>query len=367
MVEAAQRVYGFGAEMVQLSFSPPKDGAGQANAFRYATGMSMPSPLFDRLRLPLIGSPLFIVSGPELVIAQCKAGIVGSFPALNARPQAQLDEWLHQITEELSAWNRDNPDTPAAPYAVNQIVHKSNDRLDADLSTCAKWQVPLTITSLGAREDLNKAVHAWGGITFHDVIDDRFSRKAIEKGADGLIPVATGAGGHAGTLSPFAFVQELRTWFDGPIALSGAIACGKSILGAQAIGADLAYMGSPFIATAEANATQGYKDGIVEGKASDIVYSNLFTGVHGNYLRGSIIAAGMDPDNLPEGDLKTMNFGSGGNTEAKAWKDIWGSGQGVGAITEVLPVGAFVDRLEAEYHAARAELAAKTAPYKSWR
>jgi nitronate monooxygenase len=328
--------------------------------------MTMPS-ILNRLRIPVIGSPLFIVSGPELVIAQCKAGIVGSFPALNARPQGLLDEWLHQITEELAAWNRDNPDTPAAPYAVNQIVHKSNDRLEADLATCAKWQVPLTITSLGAREDLNTAVHAWGGIVFHDVINDRFSRKAIEKGADGLIPVATGAGGHAGTLSPFAFVQELREWFDGPIALSGAIACGRSILGAQAIGADIAYIGSPFIATAEARATDGYKQGIVEGSAADIVYSNLFTGVHGNYLRGSIVAAGLDPDNLPQSDPSKMNFGSGGNTDAKAWKDIWGSGQGVGAIKDVQPVGVFVDRLEREYHAARAELGLKTERHKSWR
>jgi nitronate monooxygenase len=322
--------------------------------------MSMPSPLFDRLRLPVIGSPLFIVSGPELVIAQCKAGIVGAFPALNARPQTMLDEWLHQITEELAAHNRAYPDRPAAPYAVNQIVHKSNDRLEADIQTCAKWQVPITITSLGAREDLNNAVHAWGGITLHDVIDDRFARKAVEKGADGLIPVAAGAGGHAGRLSPFAFVSELREWFDGPIALSGAIGTGRSVLAALACGADFAYIGSPWIATKEANATEGYKIGIVEGRAKDIVYSNLFTGVHGNYLRGSIEANGMDPDNLPEGDLKTMNFGSGGNTEAKAWKDIWGSGQGIGAVTAVDSVSDRVDRLEAEYHAAIAELAAKT-------
>jgi nitronate monooxygenase len=321
--------------------------------------MTLPSPLFDRLRLPVMGSPLFIISGPELVIAQCKAGIVGAFPALNARPQSQVDEWLHQITEELSAWNRANPGRPAAPYAVNQIVHKSNDRLDADVATCAKWQVPITITSLGAREDLNAAVHAWGGITLHDVINDRFAHKAVEKGADGLIPVAAGAGGHAGTLSPFAFMQELRQWFDGPIALSGAIANGHAILAAQAIGADLAYIGSAFIATAEANAAQGYKDGIVEGRASDIVYSSLFTGVHGNYLRGSIERAGMDPDNLPEGNVSTMNFGSGGNTEAKAWKDIWGSGQGIGAVSAVESVADRVDRLEAEYRTAKAELAAK--------
>ena len=323
--------------------------------------MTLPSPLFDRLRLPVVGSPLFIVSGPELVIAQCKAGIVGSFPALNARPQTLLDEWLHQITEELSAWNRDNPDCPAAPYAVNQIVHKSNDRLDADIATCAKWQVPITITSLGAREDLNQAVHGWGGISLHDVINDRFARKAIEKGADGLIPVAAGAGGHAGTLSPFAFVSELREWFDGPIALSGAIATGRSVLAALAAGADLAYIGSPWVATKEANADPAYKQGIVEGRASDIVYSSLFTGVHGNYLRGSIESAGLDPDNLPEGDLKTMNFGSGGNTKVKAWKDIWGSGQGVGAVTVVESVADRVDRLEAEFNEAKAELAAKLA------
>ena len=321
--------------------------------------MSLPSPLFDRLRLPVIGSPLFIVSGPELVIAQCKAGIVGSFPALNARPQTMLDEWLHQITEELAAHNRDNPDRPAAPYAVNQIVHKSNDRLEADIATCAKWQVPITITSLGAREDLNQAVHGWGGIALHDVINDRFARKAIEKGADGLIPVAAGAGGHAGTLSPFAFMQELREWFDGPIALSGAIGSGRSILAAQAMGADFAYIGSPWIATVEANADQAYKDGIAEGRASDIVYSSLFTGVHGNYLRGSIERAGLDPDNLPEGDVTKMNFGSGGNTKVKAWKDIWGSGQGIGAVTVVETVADRVDRLEAEYRVALAELDAK--------
>lgn len=320
--------------------------------------MALP-PIFDRLRLPVIGSPLFIVSGPELVIAQCKAGVVGSFPALNARPQSLLDEWLHQITEELAAWDRDNPDRPSAPYAVNQIVHKSNDRLEADIATCAKWKVPITITSLGAREELNQAVHGWGGITLHDVIDDRFARKAVEKGADGLIPVAAGAGGHAGVQSPFALVQEIREWFDGPVALSGAIGHGRSILAAQACGADLAYMGSAFIATAEANADPGYKNGIVEGRAADIVYSNLFTGVHGNYLRGSIVASGMDPDNLPEGDLKTMNFGSGGNTKVKAWKDIWGSGQGISPVRAVLPVADFVAQLEDQYLAARRELEAK--------
>ncbi|MDX2208771.1 MAG: nitronate monooxygenase family protein [Sphingopyxis sp.] len=320
--------------------------------------MALP-PIFDRLRLPVIGSPLFIVSGPDLVIAQCKAGIVGSFPALNARPQAQLDEWLHRITEELAAWDRDNPDRPSAPYAVNQIVHRSNDRLMADLATCEKWKVPITITSLGAQVELNDAVHRWGGITLHDVINDRFARKAVEKGADGLIPVAAGAGGHAGTQSPFALVQEIREWFDGPVALSGAIAHGRSVLAAQACGADLAYIGSAFIATTEANAVDGYKDAITEGRAADIVYSSLFTGVHGNYLRSSIEAAGMDPDNLPEGDLKTMDFGSGGNTDKKAWKDIWGSGQGIGAVKQVGSVADFVAKLEGEYREAWAQLQAK--------
>ena len=312
--------------------------------------------IFDRLALPVIGSPLFIISGPELVIAQCKAGIVGSFPALNARPQALLDEWLHRITEELTAHNRDHPDRPAAPFAVNQIVHKSNDRLEADLATCAKWQVPITITSLGAREELNQAVHAWGGITLHDVIDDRFAHKAIEKGADGLIAVAAGAGGHAGRLSPFALVGEIRQWFDGPLALSGSIATGDAVLAAQAMGADFAYIGSPFIATDEANADPKYKQGIVEGRAADIVYSNLFTGVHGNYLRGSIAASGLDPDNLPEGDLKTMDFGGGNSAKPKAWRDIWGSGQGIGAVAQVEPVADRVDRMKAEYDRAKARL-----------
>ncbi|HEU0044838.1 nitronate monooxygenase family protein [Sphingomonas sp.] len=314
--------------------------------------------IFDRLALPVIGSPLFIISGPELVIAQCKAGIVGSFPALNARPQTLLDEWLHRITEELAAHNRDHPDRPAAPFAVNQIVHKSNDRLEADMETCAKWQVPIVITSLGAREDLNTAVHGWGGITLHDVIDDRFSRKAIEKGADGLIAVAAGAGGHAGRLSPFALIQEIRQWFDGPLALSGSIATGDAVLAAQAMGADFAYIGSPFIATEEANAEPGYKQGIVEGRAADIVYSNLFTGVHGNYLRGSIEAAGLDPDNLPEGDLKTMNFGGGNSSKAKAWRDIWGSGQGIGAVDRIEAVAVRIQRLKREYDAAKARLLA---------
>lgn len=317
--------------------------------------MALPA-IFDKLRLPVIGSPLFIVSGPELVIAQCKAGVVGSFPALNARPASQLDEWLHQITEELAAHNRDNPDRPAAPYAVNQIVHKSNNRLQEDVATCAKWQVPITITSLGAQEELNKAVHSWGGIVLHDVINDRFAHKAIEKGADGLIPVAAGAGGHAGVTSPFALIREIREWFDGPVALSGSIAHGASILAAQAVGADLAYIGSAFIATKEANAVDGYKENIVEAKAADIVYSDLFTGVSGNYLRQSIVRAGMDPDNLPKGDISTMNFGSGGNTEAKAWKDIWGSGQGIGAVKGVRTVAEFVDQLESEYREAKAHL-----------
>lgn len=320
--------------------------------------MPLPAP-FDRLRLPVIGSPLFIISGPELVIAQCKAGVIGSFPALNARPSGVLDEWLHQITEELAAHNRDNPDRPAAPFAVNQIVHKSNNRLEEDMEVCAKWQVPLVITSLGAREDINMAVRGWGGMVLHDVINDRFARKAIEKGANGLIPVAAGAGGHAGTLSPFALMQEIRAWFDGPVALSGSIACGRSILAAQAMGADFAYIGTPWIATKEARAVEGYKQAIVEGSATDIVYSNLFTGVHGNYLRPSIVAAGLDPDNLPESDPSKMNFGSGGNTDAKAWKDIWGSGQGIGAVKAVESVAERVEKLEAEYHQARAELAAK--------
>ena len=319
--------------------------------------MPLPAP-FDRLRLPIIGSPLFIVSGVELVLAQCKAGIVGSFPSLNARPISQLDEWLHRLTEELAEHNRDNPDRPAAPFAVNQIVHKTNNRLDEDMALCEKWQVPMLITSLGAREDVYAAAHRWGGIVLHDVIDDRFARKAIEKGADGLIPVAAGAGGHAGGLSPFAFMQELRTWFDGLIALSGSIANGRSVLAAQALGADFAYIGSPWIATVEANATEGYKQGIVESNASGIVYTNLFTGIHGNYLRSSIVNAGLDPDNLPTSDPSAMNFGSGGNTEAKAWKDIWGSGQGIGAVTAVETVAARVDRIEAEYNAAKAELLA---------
>lgn len=321
--------------------------------------MPLPSPLFDTLTLPVMASPMFIVSGPELVIEQCKAGIVGSFPALNARPQSQLDEWLHRITQELAAWTRDHPERPAAPFAVNQIVHKSNNRLEEDLATCGKWKVPIVITSLGAREDLNHTVQAWGGITFHDVISDRFARKAIEKGANGLVPVAAGAGGHAGTISPFALMQEIRAWFDGPVALSGAIACGRSILAAQAMGADLAYIGSAFIATKEANAPAAYKDTIVEAHSDDIVYSNLFTGVHGNYLRQSIENAGLDPKNLPTSDPAKMDFGSGGNQSAKAWKDIWGSGQGIGAVTAVESVSERVARLKAEYEAAKVELLGK--------
>ena len=316
--------------------------------------MTLPA-LFSTLRLPVIGAPLFIVSNPDLVIAQCKAGVVGSFPALNARPQAQLDEWIHQITEELAAWDRDHPDTPAAPFAVNQIVHRSNDRFEADMMTCAKWKVPLVITSLGARTELNDAVHSWGGITLHDIIDDRYARKAIEKGADGLIAVAAGAGGHAGKWSPFALVQEIRRWFDGPLALSGAIATGGAVLAAEAMGADLAYIGTPFIATPEACASAEYKQGIVEGGAADIVNSNLFTGIHGNYLRGSIIAAGFDPDNLAQPGPEAMNFESASG--AKAWRDIWGSGQGIGVIDEVVPTADLVARLSREYAEAKARLA----------
>ncbi|MDO8295324.1 MAG: nitronate monooxygenase family protein [Caulobacter sp.] len=323
--------------------------------------MALPPILRDRLRLPVIASPLFIISNPDLVIAQCKAGIVGSFPSLNARPISLLDEWLDRITSELAAWDKANPDLPSAPFAVNQIVHKTNNRLQEDMELCAKYRVPIVITSLGAREDVNQAVHGWGGITLHDVINNRFAHKAVEKGADGLIPVAAGAGGHAGGLSPFALIQEIRQWFDGPVALSGSIASGAAILAAQAMGADLAYIGSAFIATKEANAVEGYKQMIVDSSGEDIVYSNLFTGIHGNYLRPSIVAAGMDPDNLPQSDPSAMNFGSGGNTGAKAWKDIWGCGQGIGAVKSVLGAGEMVARLSAEYEAAKADLAAKTA------
>ena len=323
--------------------------------------MSLPPVLRDRLRLPVIGSPLFIVSGPDLVIAQCQAGIVGAFPSLNARPLSQLDEWLARIVEELGAWDRAHPEAPAAPFAVNQIVHRTNNRLEADVELCAKYKAPVVITSLGAREDVNTAVHGWGGVVLHDVISNAFAHKAIDKGADGLIPVAAGAGGHASRLSPFAMVQELRQWFDGPIALSGAIANGGAILAAQAMGADLAYIGSAFIATREANATAGYKDMIVERGGEDILYTNLFTGVHGNYLRPSIERAGLDPDNLPQADPSKMNFGSGGNQSAKAWRDIWGCGQGIGAVTSIPTAGELVARLAAEYEQAKTALAAKTA------
>ena len=313
--------------------------------------------LEGRLSVPVIGAPLFIISNPKLVIAQCKAGVVGAFPALNARPQSQLDEWLDEITSELDSYNRANPDTPAAPFAVNQIVHRSNDRLEADLATCEKYKVPLVITSLGAREELNQAVHGWGGKTMHDIINIKFARKALEKGADGLIPVCAGAGGHAGELSPFALIAEIREFFDGPIALSGSISTGGGVLAAKAMGADYAYIGSAFIATDEARATEDYKQGVVKGRAEDIVYTNLFTGVHGNYLRESIESAGLDPDNLPESDPSAMNFGSGGNSDAKAWKDIWGCGQGIGAIREVQGAGAYIHQLQAEYEAAKARLA----------
>ncbi|MEC9243305.1 MAG: nitronate monooxygenase family protein, partial [Pseudomonadota bacterium] len=314
--------------------------------------MALPA-VFDTLRLPVVGAPLFIISHPPLVVAQCKAGVVGSFPALNARPKEQLDEWLSQITEELAAHDAQNPDRPSAPFAVNQIVHRSNDRLEHDLRVCVDHKVPIVITSLGAVEEVNQAVHSYGGIVLHDIIHDRHARKAIEKGADGLIAVATGAGGHAGTLSPFALVQEIRQWFDGPLLLSGAIANGGAVLGARAMGADLAYIGSPFIATHEARAPDDYKEMIVSSRAADIVYSNLFTGVHGNYLKGSIVKAGMDPDNLPEADPSKMNFAS---ADAKAWRDIWGSGQGVGAVGEITGAEALVDRLADEYAAARKRL-----------
>jgi nitronate monooxygenase len=322
--------------------------------------MALPPVLRDRLRLPVIGSPLFIVSGPDLVIAQCKAGVVGSFPSLNARPVSQLDEWLARITEELAAWDKAHPEAPAAPFAVNQIVHKTNNRLEEDVELCAKYKVPVVITSLGARADVNDAVHGWGGVVLHDVISEFFARKAIEKGADGLIPVAAGAGGHASALSPFAMIQELRTWFDGPIALSGAISNGRAILAAQAMGADLAYVGSAFIATREANAAPGYKDMIVASGGEDIVYTNLFTGVLGNYLRPSVVAAGLDPENLPQADPSKMNFGSGGNQSAKAWRDIWGCGQGIGAVKSVQSAADLVARLAAEYETAKQELALKT-------
>jgi nitronate monooxygenase len=314
--------------------------------------MPLPAVLAD-LPLPIIGAPLFIVSNPKLVVAQCTAGVVGAMPALNARPAEQLDEWLAEITETLAAWNRAHPERPAAPFAINQIVHRSNDRLEHDMQVCARYKVPIVITSLGARTDVNDAVHAWGGVVMHDVINNAFARKAIEKGADGLILVAAGAGGHAGVKSPFALVQEVRAWFDGPIALSGAIATGGAVLAAQAMGADFAYVGSAFIATDEARAADAYKQLIVESTSDDIVYSNLFTGVHGNYLKGSIRRAGLDPDHLPESDPSQMNFGS----SRKAWKDIWGCGQGIAAVKAVVPAAELIGRLRAEYDAARARLA----------
>lgn len=310
----------------------------------------------QNLALPVIGSPLFIISNPKLVIEQCKAGIVGSMPALNARPAAQLDEWLHEITETLAAYNRANPDNPAAPFAINQIVHKSNDRLEHDMEMVVKYKVPVIITSLGARTDVNAAIHSYGGVVLHDIINNTFARKAIEKGADGLIAVAAGAGGHAGVKSPFALIQEIRQWFDGPLALSGSIATGGAVLAAQAMGADFAYIGSAFIATHEARASDEYKRCIVESNSDDIVYSSLFTGVHGNYLKPSIRAAGLDPDNLPESDPTKMNFGGGEGSKPKAWKEIWGCGQGIGAVSEVTSAAALIARLKREYREAQQRL-----------
>ncbi|RCS24704.1 nitronate monooxygenase [Phyllobacterium salinisoli] len=320
--------------------------------------MPLPEILKRNLRIPVVGAPLFIISHPALVLAQCKAGIVGSFPALNARPEAQLDEWLAEITETLSAHDVKHPERPAAPFAVNQIVHRSNKRLEHDLGLCVKYKVPIVISSLGAVPEVNAAIHSYGGIVLHDVINNRHANSAIRKGADGLIAVAAGAGGHAGTLSPFALVQEIREWFNGPLLLSGAIANGRSILAAQAMGADLAYIGSPFIATREARAPDEYKQMIVESAASDIVYSNYFTGIHGNYLKPSIAAAGMDPDHLPEADPSKMDFASavGG---AKAWKDIWGCGQGIASVREIMPAGDLVTRLDTEYRRAKADLCSR--------
>ncbi|ASY61582.1 Dioxygenases related to 2-nitropropane dioxygenase [Sinorhizobium sojae CCBAU 05684] len=317
--------------------------------------MPLPPILSGRTRLPVVAAPLFIVSHPKLTIAQCKAGIIGAFPALNARPQAQLDEWLAEITESLADHDAKNPDRPAAPFAVNQIVHKSNARLEHDLMLCVKYKVPVVISSLGAVPEVNDAIHSYGGMVLHDVINNRHANSAIRKGADGLIAVAAGAGGHAGTLSPFALVQEIRTWFDGPLLLSGAIATGGAILAAEAMGADMAYIGSPFIATEEARASDAYKQMIVDSAAADIVYSNYFTGIHGNYLKASIRAAGMDPDKLPEADPSKMDFGNAADG-AKAWKDIWGCGQGIGAVREIGPVAQMVDRLKHEYDDARARL-----------
>jgi nitronate monooxygenase len=320
--------------------------------------MALPPALNKTLRLPVVGAPLFIISNPDLVIAQCKAGVVGSFPALNARPEPVLEEWLQRITSELSAHDEANSDKPSAPFAVNQIVHGSNTRLKHDMDLCVKYEVPIVITSLGAKDWVNEMVHSYGGIVLHDIINNRFAKKAIEKGADGLIAVAAGAGGHAGTTSPMALIQEIREWFDGPLLLSGAIATGDAVLAAQAMGADLAYIGSAFIATAEANAEEAYKQAIVDYSADDIVYSSLFTGVHGNYLKPSIAAAGLDPNNLPEGDVSQMDFGSGGNTDAKAWKNIWGCGQGIGAVKTLGTTADYVDRLTSEYHNAKARISA---------
>jgi len=319
--------------------------------------MALPEALRGKLALPAVAAPLFIISNPDLVIAQCKAGIIGAFPSLNARPIEVLDQWLTRIRAELAAHDAAHPDQPSAPFAVNLIAHRSNDRLEQDLALCVKHRVPVVITSLGAREDVNEAIHAYGGIVFHDVINDKFARKAIEKGADGLIAVAAGAGGHAGATSPFALVQEIREWFDGPLLLSGAIANGAAILAAQAMGADLAYIGSLFIATPEANAEAAYKQMLVDSASSDIVYSSLFTGVHGNYLKPSIRAAGLDPESLPASDPSKMNFASGGNTDSKAWKDIWGCGQGIGAVKAVVPAAEVVARLRREYQVARERLA----------
>jgi len=319
--------------------------------------MTLPKQLENRLRVPVVGAPLFIISGPELVIAQCKAGIVGSFPALNARPADQLEVWLARINQELDSWNQAHPARHAAPYAVNQIVHKSNSRLEHDMEICVKYRVPIVITSLGARRDINDAVHSYGGIVLHDVINDFFARKAIEKGADGLIAVAAGAGGHAGTTSPFALIQEIREWFDGPLLLSGAIATGNAVLAAQAMGADLAYVGSALIATQEARADERYKQMIVDSNAADIVYSNLFTGVHGNYLRPSIVNAGLNPDALEQGNAGQMNFGAIDHAGKKAWKDIWGCGQGIGAVKQIETVETLVARIKHEYQSARNRLA----------
>jgi nitronate monooxygenase len=315
----------------------------------------LPPILREKLRLPVVASPLFIISSPALTIAQCKAGVVGAFPALNARPESQLDEWLAMITEELAAHDAAHPDRPSAPFAVNQIVHTSNKRLEHDLMMCVNYKVPVVISSLGAVPEVNAAVHSYGGIVLHDVINNRHANSAIRKGADGLIAVAAGAGGHAGTLSPFALVQEIREWFNGPLLLAGAIGTGGGILAAQAMGADLAYIGTPFIATEEARAAEGYKQMIVESQAADVVYSNYFTGIHGNYLKGSIAASGMNPDDLPVADPSKMDFETA-TTGAKAWKDIWGAGQGVGAVKAVVPVAELVDRLEQEYHEARGRI-----------